>query len=117
MNDSGAVAPRKRQPSTGSSSYSFLCSRRIQAASQTARFAVRGTKAADALGNRGCVTKRVATPVRGEKRFADLSPRDVYTWRLTVPERHRNEATQALRQVLNRAVARRLSVGFGCRMM
>jgi integrase len=29
----------------------------------------------------------------------------VYAWRLTVPEGHRFEATQALRQVLNRAVA------------
>src|SRR5712691_4257739 len=35
----------------------------------------------------------------------DLSSKDVYAWRLTVPEGHRFEATQALRQVLNRAVA------------
>jgi integrase len=41
----------------------------------------------------------------GEKRLADLSPRDIYAWRITVPEGHRFEATQALRQVLNRAVA------------
>jgi integrase len=41
----------------------------------------------------------------GEKRPADLSPRDVYAWRFSVPEGHRFEATQALRQVLNRAVA------------
>lgn len=40
----------------------------------------------------------------GEKRLADLSPKDVYGWRLTIPEGHRFEATQALRQVLNRAV-------------
>jgi integrase len=46
-----------------------------------------------------------ATAVLGEKRLADLSPREVYAWRLTVPEGHRFEATQALRQVLNRAVA------------
>ena len=46
-----------------------------------------------------------ATSTLGEKRIADLSPRDVYAWRLTVPEGHRFEATQALRQVLNRAVA------------
>src|SRR5437867_9271025 len=46
-----------------------------------------------------------ATVVLGEKRLADLSPRDVYAWRMTVPEGHRFEATQALRQVLNRAVA------------
>jgi integrase len=45
-----------------------------------------------------------ATRVLGEKRLADLSPRDVYAWRLTIPEGHRFEATQALRQVLNRAV-------------
>src|SRR5439155_1576600 len=46
-----------------------------------------------------------ATAVLGEKRLADLSPRDVYGWRFSVPEGHRFEATQALRQVLNRAVA------------
>ena len=45
-----------------------------------------------------------ATLTLGGKRLADLSPRDVYAWRLTVPEGHRFEATQALRQVLNRAV-------------
>jgi hypothetical protein len=46
-----------------------------------------------------------ATAELGEKRLADLAPRDVYAWRLSVPEGHRFEATQALRQVLNRAVA------------
>ena len=46
-----------------------------------------------------------ATAELGEKRLADLVPRDVYAWRMTVPEGHRFEATQALRQVLNRAVA------------
>ena len=46
-----------------------------------------------------------ATAELGEKRLAELSSRDVYTWRMTVPEGHRFEATQALRQVLNRAVA------------
>jgi integrase len=46
-----------------------------------------------------------ATDALGEKRIADLSPKDVYAWRLTIPEGHRFEATQALRQVLNRAVA------------
>jgi integrase len=45
-----------------------------------------------------------ATAKLGETRLADLSPRDVYAWRMTVPEGHRFEATQALRQVLNRAV-------------
>jgi hypothetical protein len=38
-------------------------------------------------------------------RLADLSPEQVCAWRLTVPEGHRYEAAQALRQVLNRAVA------------
>jgi hypothetical protein len=51
-----------------------------------------------------------ATRVLGEVRFADLSPKDVFAWRLTIPEGHRFEATQALRQVLNRAVAT-LSLG------
>jgi integrase len=46
-----------------------------------------------------------ATAVLGEERLADLSPRDVYAWRFSVPEGHRFEATQALRQVLNRAIA------------
>lgn len=41
-----------------------------------------------------------ATAVLGEERLADLSPRDVYAWRLTILEGHRFEATQALRQVL-----------------
>jgi integrase len=45
-----------------------------------------------------------ATAVLGEKRLADPSPKDVYAWRLTIPDGHRFEATQALRQVLNRAV-------------
>jgi integrase len=46
-----------------------------------------------------------ATAELGENRLADLSPREVYAWRLSVPEGHRFEATQALRQVLNRAIA------------
>ena len=46
-----------------------------------------------------------ATSTLGEKRIADLSSKDVYPWSLTIPEGHRFEATQALRQVLNRAVA------------
>ena len=40
--------------------------------------------------------------------FAALSPEQVFAWRLTVPEGHRFEATQALRQVLNRAVTWKL---------
>ena len=46
-----------------------------------------------------------ATSTLGKKRVGELSPKDVYAWRLTIPEGHRFEATQALRQVLNRAVA------------
>src|SRR6266852_5550129 len=46
-----------------------------------------------------------ATAVLGEARLVELSPKDIYAWRLTIPEGHRFEATQALRQVLNRAVA------------
>src|SRR5438105_858191 len=46
-----------------------------------------------------------ATAVLGELRLAEILPEQVYAWRLTIPEGHRFEATQALRQVLNRAVA------------
>jgi integrase len=46
-----------------------------------------------------------ATATLGELRLAELSPKDVYAWRRRIPEGHRFEATQALRQVLNRAVA------------
>lgn len=49
-----------------------------------------------------------ATAELGDVRLAELSPEQVCAWRLTVPEGHRFEATQALRQVLNRAVAWRL---------
>src|SRR6266545_702080 len=45
-----------------------------------------------------------ATAALGEVWLAELSPKEVYAWRLTIPEGHRFEATQALRQVLNRAV-------------
>jgi integrase len=45
-----------------------------------------------------------ATAPLGEMRLAELSSRRVYAWRLAMPEGHRFEATQALRQVLNRAV-------------
>jgi hypothetical protein len=33
-----------------------------------------------------------ATAALGETRLADLSPKDVYAWRLTIPEGHRFEA-------------------------
>jgi integrase len=49
-----------------------------------------------------------ATSELGEVRLAELSPEQVCARRLTVPEGHRFEATQALRQVLNRAVAWKL---------
>jgi integrase len=49
-----------------------------------------------------------ATAGLGDVRLAELSPEQVCAWRLTVPEGHRFEATQALRQVLNRAVAWKL---------
>src|SRR5215211_6073303 len=49
-----------------------------------------------------------ATTALGEVRLAELSPDQVSAWRLIVPEGHRFEATQALRQVLNRAVAWKL---------
>jgi integrase len=49
-----------------------------------------------------------ATAALGGMPLAELSPEAICAWRLTVPEGHRYEATQALRQVLNRAVAWRL---------
>ena len=45
-----------------------------------------------------------ATASLGAVKLADLSPKDIYAWRQTVPDGHRFEATQALRQVLRRAV-------------
>jgi hypothetical protein len=49
-----------------------------------------------------------ATAELGDVRLGELSPDQICAWRLTVPEGHRFEATQALRQVLNRAVAWKL---------
>jgi integrase len=49
-----------------------------------------------------------ATAELGGVHLAELSPEQVCAWRLSVPEGHRFEATQALRQVLNRAVAWKL---------
>ena len=61
-----------------------------------------------------------ATAELGGVRLAELSPDQVCAWRLTVPEGHRFEATQALRQVLNRAVAWKLidenPAKVGCRI-
>jgi integrase len=46
-----------------------------------------------------------ATSALGTVRLLDLTPEQICAWRLTIPEGHRYEATQALRQVLSRAVA------------
>jgi hypothetical protein len=39
-----------------------------------------------------------ATATLEEIRLAEFAPKEVYAWRLTIPEGHRFEATQALRQ-------------------
>jgi integrase len=46
-----------------------------------------------------------ATSAFGERRLVDLCSEEIGEWRATLPEGHRFEATQALRQLLNRAVA------------
>jgi hypothetical protein len=46
-----------------------------------------------------------ATAELGAVRLPELSLEQVCAWRLTVPEGHRFEATQALRQVLNRRLS------------
>jgi integrase len=46
-----------------------------------------------------------ATAAFGEVRLVDLRADEICAWRSTLPEGHRFEATQALRQVLNAAVA------------
>src|SRR2546425_6056191 len=46
-----------------------------------------------------------AAAALGDVRLIDLTPEQVCKWRMTIPEGHRYEATQALRQGLNRAVA------------
>jgi hypothetical protein len=43
--------------------------------------------------------------VFGERRLDELRPDEIAAWRMTIPHGHRFEATQALRQVLDRAVA------------
>jgi hypothetical protein len=40
----------------------------------------------------------------GDRRLGQLRPAAIAAWRMTIPAGHRFEATQALRQVLNRAV-------------
>ena len=46
-----------------------------------------------------------ATAVFGERRVGELTSQEIAAWRMTLPPGHRFEATQALRQVLHRAVA------------
>jgi integrase len=46
-----------------------------------------------------------ATAVFGERRIAELTSQEIAAWRMTLSPGHRFEATQALRQVLHRAVA------------
>jgi integrase len=46
-----------------------------------------------------------ATRALGDRRVVELRSDEIGAWRTTLPEGHRFEATQALRQVLNRAVA------------
>jgi integrase len=48
---------------------------------------------------------RKATAAFGDVRLADLRADEICAWRGELPEGHRFEATQALRQVLNAAVA------------
>jgi integrase len=49
-----------------------------------------------------------ATRALGDRRVIELGADEIGAWRTTLPEGHRFEATQALRQVLNRAVAWRI---------
>jgi integrase len=44
----------------------------------------------------------------GELQLGELEPQEIAAWRMTIPAGHRFEATQALRQVLARAVAWRM---------
>jgi hypothetical protein len=46
-----------------------------------------------------------ATSAFGDQLIADLRSVEICAWRVTLPEGHRFEATQALRQVLNATVA------------
>jgi integrase len=44
----------------------------------------------------------------GDQRLGQLHPQEIAAWRMTIPVGHRFEATQALRQVLSRAVEWRM---------
>ena len=59
-------------------------------------------------GCRSCAGYSEGDAELGDVRLIELTPEQVCTWRMSVPEGHRYEATQALRQVLNRAVAWKL---------
>lgn len=49
-----------------------------------------------------------ATARFGDLPSNELAPADIAAWRMTIPHGHRFEATQALRQTLQRAVHRRM---------
>jgi hypothetical protein len=51
---------------------------------------------------RWLLTKAVL--VFGDRRLGQLRPQEIAVWRMTIPPGHRFEATQALRQVLTRAM-------------
>jgi hypothetical protein len=51
---------------------------------------------------RWLLTKAVL--VFGDRRLGQLRPQEIAAWRMTIPPGHRFEATQALRQVLTRAM-------------
>jgi hypothetical protein len=51
---------------------------------------------------RWLLTKAVAS--FGDRRLTELRPEEIAAWRMTIPPGYRFEATQALRQVLTRAV-------------
>ena len=60
-------------------------------------------------GGRGSIAKLrwllgKAIAVFGELRLSELHPQEIAAWRMTIPLGHRFAATQALRQVLARAV-------------
>jgi integrase len=59
----------------------------------------------DALEKLGWLLSK-ATRSFGERPVSDLRPAEIAAWRMTIPPRHRFEATQALRQTLTRAVSR-----------
>jgi len=46
-----------------------------------------------------------AVAVFGERRIGELRSAEIAAWRMTIPPGHRFEATQALRQLLARAIA------------